>query len=263
MDFLKRFNIKIDIKESESKFINRITVFLDKMYLGIYEDYGYELYNFISIALGVPEVDTYRSFDSFYEKNITDFLKTIEAVYTYLRRRAGLQARADMFDAFVSNILKYDDFQLNFEWKEGKFYPSKVGLLDEELVNVPLQWLSSNEYSNVYLPFSKGLDLFIKSKNDSRLLNDVITDMYEALEAFSKIVTGRDKDLSANRKIFIKTLKVSEKYKSILKEYIEYANEFRHGSISNKNPIKPFEAESFIYLTGIFFRIGIETLKKQ
>jgi ABC-type transporter Mla subunit MlaD len=50
--------------------------------------------------------------------------------------------------------------------------------------------------------------------------------VYEALEAQAKAVTGRtDKDLSANRGLFIKAVQASEPYKELLKNYVEYANQ--------------------------------------
>lgn len=84
--------------------------------------------------------------------------------------------------------------------------------------------------------------------------------MYEALEALAKIVTGRDKDLSANAEVFISAVKVSEGYKRVLKEYIDYANKMgRHAG--EKGQAKPSlsrkEVESFVYLTGLFIRVAV------
>ena len=84
--------------------------------------------------------------------------------------------------------------------------------------------------------------------------------MYEALEALTKIVTNRpEKDLSANQELFIKRLKASEPYKKILKDYIEYANEFRHAQkAGEKRPdVSEAEVESFVYLTGLFVRLAM------
>jgi hypothetical protein len=84
--------------------------------------------------------------------------------------------------------------------------------------------------------------------------------MYEALEALAKIVTGRpDKDLSANRELFIKKVKASDEYKQLLKDYIDYANKFRHAVKEGESRPKltEKEAESFIYLTGLFIRLAI------
>jgi hypothetical protein len=75
----------------------------------------------------------------------------------------------------------------------------------------------------------------------------------------AKVVTGRDKDLSANRKLFVKAVNASDAYKRILKEYLSYANQYRHGADQDqeKPPLTPGEVESFVYLTGMFIRLAM------
>jgi hypothetical protein len=83
--------------------------------------------------------------------------------------------------------------------------------------------------------------------------------MYEAVEALAKIETGRDVDLSANCELFVKSVKASEPYKALLKDYIAYANQFRHAP-RNKQPrpaLSMKETESFVYMTGLFIRLAM------
>jgi len=67
--------------------------------------------------------------------------------------------------------------------------------------------------------------------------------------------------LSGNAEMFIKTVKASEYYKELLKDYISYANQFRHVvRHAGARPILTIpEVESFIYLTGLFIRLAINT----
>ena len=83
--------------------------------------------------------------------------------------------------------------------------------------------------------------------------------MHEALEALAKVETGRDKDLSANAELFVKAVKASVPYKNLLKQYIEYANNFRHavGKSAGRPNLSAREVESFMYLTGLFIRLAI------
>lgn len=84
--------------------------------------------------------------------------------------------------------------------------------------------------------------------------------MYEALEALAGIVTERPKpDLSRDSERFIKKVGASEAYKNLLREYVRYANTFRHGAAPDtpKPPLSVPEVESCIYLTGIFIRLAI------
>jgi len=88
--------------------------------------------------------------------------------------------------------------------------------------------------------------------------------MYEAVEALAKVVTGRQgKDLSQNRELFISKVDASDAYKVLLKDYIDYANEFRHAEQEGepKPVMTEREAESFVYLTGIFIRLAMTNTK--
>ena len=84
--------------------------------------------------------------------------------------------------------------------------------------------------------------------------------MYEALEAMGKITTGRDIDLSSNAEAFIKSIDASAGYREVIKPYIKYANEYFRHATSDAHPkpqISIREAESFVYLTGVFLRLAI------
>jgi hypothetical protein len=179
-------------------------------------------------------------------------LRTLEALYQWPRAK-------DLVDNAVMEILADSEVDLGIRWNNGHFLPSGSPLLDEKLVNDVLGILGVKGHDGVLVPFKKGLDHFLHSVKKPELLADVITDMYEALEALAKIITGRDKDLSANAELLISKLNVSEEYKPILKAYIAYANEFRHAAEKGqKKAIPPRqEVESFIYLTGLFVRLAM------
>jgi len=83
--------------------------------------------------------------------------------------------------------------------------------------------------------------------------------MYEAIEALAKIQTRRDVDLSANRELFVKSVRASDQYKTLLKDYIEYANRFRHAvrSAEARPALSLKETESFVYMTGLFIRLAM------
>src|SRR5918995_4054212 len=91
-------------------------------------------------------------------------------------------------------------------------------LLDDKLVNESLRWLAEPQYQNVLIPFQKGLSHLLEGTKDSQRYGDAVTEMYEALEALAKIVTGKPtKDLSALRDEFIAVLRLPETHKRILK----------------------------------------------
>jgi hypothetical protein len=58
---------------------------------------------------------------------------------------------------------------------------------------------------------------------------------------------------------FISIVKASDGYKRLLKEYIAYANAFRHAGKDGqaKPDLTRKEVESFVYMTGVFIRLAV------
>ncbi len=136
--------------------------------------------------------------------------------------------------------------------------------MDEALVNDNLQWLSEPKYVSVLEPFDKGIRYYLKAQTEPENLKSTVTEMYEALEALAKLHLGNNKDLSGNRDAFVSTLKLSDYYKRLLSGYIEYANDYRHPPKLGEKRVAllPNEVEAFIYTTGLFIRLVIQTLKQ-
>jgi hypothetical protein len=165
-----------------------------------------------------------------------------------------------MLIALIESVLKESEVDLGIRWRNEKFIKSGAELLDQKLVNDVLHWLRDKTYKDVLTPYEKGLRHFLEAEKRPELLSDAITDIYEALEALAKIITNRpNSDLSANAERFISAVNASEAYKKLLKEYIDYANRFRHAPRPERPRPTPsvHEVESFIYLTGIFIRLAI------
>jgi len=262
MHFHARFGIKLEMKEAKKRFMNRIDNYIfDNFFCTVLDEHtrGEVLWQSAN-ALGEPYSDL-DNISDYVGRDFYKYIQTVEVIYNvmkYLNMKEKL-------NNLINLILEQSEMDLGIKWENGQFIRKGARLLDQELVNEPLRWLEKPEYENVYNPFAKGLSHFIKAEKDLKLLHDVITDMYEALEGLSKIITGKhDKDLSANAELFISKIKVSQNYKKILKEYISYANEFRHApKKEQKRPkLSINEVESFVYLTGLFIRLAIEGTEK-
>jgi len=258
--FHERFDIQLRIDEARGRFLNRVhnhifdNFFNDPAMISDDTKRGLVLGN-VADVMG-EEFDWDNDFDDYVEGDFYRCLQVLEASYDALR---GVRQKEELTQ-LIDLVLKESEVDLGVEWKDGKFIRTGAKLLDQKLVNEPLHWLSDRKYKNVYVPFAKGLSHFLEAEKRPELLSDVIIDMHEALEALAKIVTGRPKkDLSANAGLFIKKINASQHYKSILKEYIFYANEFRHALEEGKErpKLSVSEVESFIYLTGIFIRLAI------
>ena len=251
--FHERFAIRVNIEEAKRRFVNRALNLVFNSFIYEYSD-DYHIKREIATRLG----EKYDYWDRIVNHIEGDFHRTLlalEAVYDTV-----VSYQKSELESLIRRILNESEFDLSIRWQNGRFIPSGAKLLDEELVNESLRWLSDKRYKSVLDPFSKGLEHFVHVGKRPELLSDVITDMYEALEALAKTVTGREKDLSANAELLIKKLGVSESYKKILKYYISYANEFRHAQKEGrKRPkVSIAEVESYMYLTGVFIRLATQ-----
>lgn len=255
--FKNRFELSIGLDEAKRRFINRIynQVWLE-YFLSLGENERYHVHRAIMTSLG----ERLEFHLSLAEQIGDDFLRNLEALEAFFRSSLPFQQKA--LDQIIRSLIQQSEVDLGIEWKERHFYRTGASLLDESLVNDPLRWLRIADLPTVLTPFEKGLDHFLHASLDRKLLADVITDMYEALEALAKAVTGRNtKDLSANQEVFVCTLRASDEYKVLLRQYIAYANRFRHavGEGEQKPKLTLREVESFVYLTGVFIRLAMPT----
>jgi len=263
MKFYQRFtNIDIDADEARKRFMNRILLILFPRYPQMRES---DLQS-ASMALGRIVIDAYQLerviFNDFYR-----FLDLIERLITRLPDEddfiMGLTATG--LSEHIQKELKNAEIDLEIDWKDGKFYPRGARLLDDKLINDPLEWIKNHGIETVYEPFTKALDHFLRARKDRRFLTDSITDAYDALEAMAKKVCNTEKKFDDIREIFISKIKASQKFKQIAKEISIYAHTFRHGASDSKPKPEPTiaEVEAFIYSVGILLRLATQTLDHE
>lgn len=258
--FHERFAIEVGTDEVKRRFVNRAT---NNIFRGLLlskelrEPYGPDitrLYIDVVNMLG-EQFDHRYNLDAYIQGDFYRCLLTLETVYQNLSD----ERFKDRLSTEIHAVIQASEIDLGVGWHPPIFVRTGAQLLDRHLVNEPLHWLSEAKYESVREPFEKGLSHYLEATHRPDRLPDVITDMYEAVEALAKIVTDRDKDLSGNREVFIKSIKASDSYKQLLKDYISYANQYRHAPKQNrpKFPLSEPEVESFIYLTGLFIRLAI------
>ncbi len=256
MSFYKRFNIEIPIDEAKERFVNQarnqICLHFHSAPRG-----NVDVILIVANTLGKPYNLGYKSIahlDNYFSGNFYETLHIVENIYAEVEN-AGYNHKEN-FNTIIIELLSDSPVDLGVTWKDGKFYQKGAEELDDKLVNENLKWLSDEKYSTVRVPFEKALRHLLESHKRPELLTDCITDMYEAVEAMAKLVTGKNKELSGNAELFISLLKVSNKYKDvlkgILKGYIDYGCNYRHAG--EKDHPTFIETENFIYLSGIILR---------
>ncbi len=255
----ERFGIDLGVEEGKRRFVNRVLNFLletAESHAGLHGgmDGVIRLEKYLCSKLG----ERYSGRGCLERQIGADFpkcLQALEALYEYPQWKIFTEKE-------VQSILADTEVDIGIRWANGQFLPAGAPALDSTLVNDPLNLLSTPEYKGVSAAFQKGLNHFLHSTKNPSLLSDVLTDMYEALEAMAKIVcpNGKDRDLSRNCEVFISSLGLADQYKRMLKEYIEYANKFaRHAGPEGKPKPTPSrrEVEAFMYLTGLFIRVAV------
>ena len=264
--FHKRFNVDIGQEEAQRRFINRIENQIFNAFFLLNDKLKEKKWWYVrNVANKFGEVwkGSFQDFNYFVRSDFLKCLHALETIFPYIEDVDQSKKKYSLswdFSNWIDMVLSESEIDLGVTWKDGRFYPSGAKELDEALVNQPLEWLKTNGYQSVLTPFSKALEHYLNSGKKPELLSDVITDLYESIEALAKIVTGKTrKDLSANRESFLKKIKASEAYKPILKGYVNYANEFRHAAEEGKPKSAPSrrETESFLYLTGLFIRMAM------
>lgn len=268
--FFERFSLSIDVQEAQRRFINRAT---DQLFTFpfITDDYLKKMKPWYvrCVAYDLGELSSEaNSFASLAKHDFLRCLQIIESIYSRLADDPNVdqEVTVPVFESSIYRNLESSEVDLGVAWKKGRLHPSGAKELDDALINESLEWLNTRRFANVAKPFSKALDHYLHAVTKPALLHDVITDAYEALEAMAKILTGRDtKDLSANRELFIRQLKVSPSYSRLVFEYIQYANKYRHAAgmgTAKQTPLR-HEVESFLYMTGLFLRLAQASLDQK
>ncbi|HEV8619884.1 MAG TPA: hypothetical protein VGQ79_02530 [Nitrospiraceae bacterium] len=257
--FHERFNIPVSAEDARKRFVNRVynDILIDFFYNFLMQEQWDVVSMRVLTALGIKNQASPAYFQ--WENKIgDDFWTNVRAAEAMYESVSHMGVSLSLVK-IIENILHLSEVDLGIRWHEGHFLPSGSPLLDEKLVNDVLRCLQPNGYAGVRASFIKGLEHLLHSIGKPQLRSDVVTDMYEALEALAKIVTGRNKELSANAEQFISMVKVSDGYKRLLKEYIAYANAIRHAGKEGqaKPDLTRKEVESFVYLTGVFIRLAV------
>jgi hypothetical protein len=252
--FHARFNIAIGLEDAKNKFVARAH---NRIFDELYGELdGLAVKRSIADALGeLPNFDW--SLRLWLGNDYRRVLQAIEGMYLEVLD-LGSRDLEKRFNIYVKQLLEMSEVDLGIRWEPPHFFPAGAKELDHVLINDTLDWLRKQGYEAVVTPFEKGLHHLMESQRRPELRSDVITDMYEALEALAKKATGKDLDLAKNTG-FIDAVKASVEYKTMLTNYINYANRFRHAlkEKQTRPDLTERETESFVYLTGLFIRLAM------
>ncbi len=270
--FHQRFNIRVNVDDMHGRFIKRALNMIERsipaletLKLDEYKPrYVREAFFKVATKLGV-KYSWSKLFSDYAETDFYSCLLALETLYQTYVNQHEFKEYAEKVDYSIQYAISLSETDIGIEWRDGAFWPSGAKLLDEALVNENLKWLADKGYHDVLVPFEKGLRHFLEAQQKPERLGDTVTDVYEAVEALAKLVTGRDRDLSGNAELFISKLKLSEYYKGMLKDYIDFACDYRHAVKlgEKRRPLLRNEVEAFIYTSGLFIRLAVQQLAEK
>ena len=262
--FYKQFGAEPMIEEENKKFVNRINQTLIK---DLHNSYDYErLFHSICYSLGENSADIIKDHNRFNPYGRTkipslrilsgdNLYKTMEilvAAYEYFKKDEEWKLK---IEEAIKSAMGSSLIELGFRWKQGTFYKAGATILDEKLIEDPYEWLA--QYPDEKKEFEEAIISLMGKK-----YNDSVISCYLVIEGLVRKILSNRKTLENNIENILKNLKLSQSWKSILKNYIDYANEFRRHASDNRNKIDPAESEAYLYLTGLIVRLLIEHSKE-
>jgi hypothetical protein len=266
-DFYQRFGLETTLLEAKTRFMSRVDASIFRYYqlrpsdvgrslLGVdfvqwfSEESGENLTGYINIDPYGSVVSSHLTFGTIVTDVFEKHLLIIEAIFKYLRLKNRL-FDLEYLTAKVPEILDKSEINLGIFWKDGKFYPSGTKLLDKKLVEDVLDWLS--KFPDEKKDFENALKALMAKRD-----NDAISDCYNCVEGTVRKILNSKKTLDGNREDLLIKLNISQEWKSLLNNFITYANEYKRHASEKRHKTNPNEVEAFVYLTGLIIRLCIK-----
>lgn len=261
--FNKRFGIEESLGEEQTRFVQRIN---QTIFKNIQKEHEYKkVFRTVCYWLGENADDRISAHNRYnYGLEILvptlrtltndDFLQTLKILgllYQYFNKEPGRQREiSELVEVALSNTT----MDLEVTWKDGMFYPSGAKILDKKLTEDPIDWL--DEFPDEKKDFENALSHYMK-KN----YGDVVSNCYLVIEGLARKILNNKKTLDNNREELLKKLKLSQSWKSLLNNYMNYANEFKRHASDERHSINRQEVEVFLYFTGLLARLIIQSKK--
>jgi len=259
--FNKIFGIQESVEEEKGRFVQRInqTIFKE-----VEDDHSYErIFRAICYKLGTNADDRISranqvhvsvgiiipSLRSLTGDDFQQALKVLVLLYEFFDNNNEWQK---YISDSIEIALRNATIDLGIKWKEGMFYLGGAKILDERIVEDPLDWLEA--YPDEKRDFLDALKNYTFKKYDA-----VVIDCYLVIEGLARRVLKNKRTLENNREELLKKIRLSQEWKAFLSNYINYANEVKRHAGDKRHTINPSEVEALLYFTGLMVRLIIES----
>lgn len=260
--FNRIFGIKEELAAEQRRFVQRInqTAFRQVenqkyQYRQIFESVCYSLGINAQDRIGDANRANYfgdiavPGLRSLTEDDFMETLKVLVLLHQTLKGRE-LEGLTD----WIKAALNHANIDIGVRWRDGMFYPSGAKELDERLVEEPFEWLDA-------FPKEKVDYLNAVSSYTHKEYAEVIGNCYLVIEGLARSVLKNARTLDNNREDLMKKIGLSQNWKGLLSNFINYANEFKRHAAENRHDVNPIEVEGFLYLTGLLVRMIVEAVR--
>ncbi|MGA2823579.1 MAG: hypothetical protein ABSE72_08650 [Bacteroidales bacterium] len=257
-EFNKNFGISPSVEAERIAFVNRVIYFLQEFRHRTLNHLEYKgLFSTICIQFGLNPrkiIDDNSPFHNMEEipelnevvkEDFLNILKLLVLVRQYYQENAK---RLTFLDESIEGLLKLSGTELGISYKSGMFFPKGEELLDHELIEYSLSSLSS--YPNEDKDLRNALENYRAGSKYG-----VIENCYRCIEGLSRQILNNKGTLIDNKIDLIKSSGLSNHWKKILANYIDYGNEYGRHASENRHDFSQFEVEAYLYMTCVLVRL--------
>jgi|SRR5450830_397357 len=261
--FQKRWNIDVSNEQRLNEFHNR-TLNTVASVLGpeLVDDPDLSR-DYLRIIAQPPTFD-----DPFYINNASDtpVWKTLQdqndesRFMFFLESLFHLQFRAETLEKLAAELredLKASNMPIVLAHGKGNyiFYPRGAKLLDEQVVNTDLEWLS--DYPSALTAFENAL----VQSSDSTKQREVLDSLRVALENFVRQLLGNRKSLENNKENLLKWMDdhdTNTETRQMMRQLFTFYCEYQNNHVKHGDGWKPAEVDFILYLTATFINLLVE-----
>ncbi len=266
--FYKRWNISTDEKQQWEIFRKRVTNSLVVLeYIVSEKDVEKHFFEFVGELYQMnpwPSINAFAAvsdskiYKCFLQTNeFTDFLFLIQALFSnpQISRTKKNKFANKVKDAVIISGLQIDILTVKNDFI---IYPAGAKILDENLVNDPLSWIS--HYPQVYGTYKQALS-FLKEQNKQR---EVLDNLRLSLELLLKHILQNNSSLENQKSALGQYLKQqSHEIRNLFITLIDYFCKYQNDRVKHGIGYKQNEVELILYQTGVLIRFLIQAAKDK
>ncbi|MGN6603603.1 MAG: hypothetical protein ACTHK8_14210 [Ginsengibacter sp.] len=257
-DFNKNFGITASVDDEKASFVNRVNYFLHNLRQVISVEEYHSLFSTVCFQLGLnaQKIIDDNSFlkervpnlNDILPENFLNCLKMVSAVRKFYSNKPDM---SDVIDENIEAMLELSAADLGITYQHGSFFPKGEELLDRELVGFGLS--SLKQFPNENKDLQNALDNY---RSGSKY--GVIENCYRCIEGLCRQILKNNKTLIDNKVEVIKSLGLSDQWKKILANYIDYGNEYGRHASSKRHDFSEAEVEAYLYTSCTLIRLIVK-----